>query len=279
MMIPFAKMSGAGNTFVVIDNRDAVLEAALAEHRLGLDRFIIRICSPTHGAGTDGVILIEQSKTADFSWRFFNADGSHANMCGNGARCAARFARLEGVTEDVATFETGAGIIHSHVDGATVSVSLTPPGELSRDISLQLGGEARLCHLIDTGVPHLVVPVKDIQSIDVQVWGAEARFHDRFAPNGVNVNFAAQGDDGALLVRTYERGVEGETMACGTGMSAVALVFADLGLTTSPTVVIPLSGERLQIHFKHDNSGFRDVILEGPAQVLFSGRFDVATLV
>jgi len=278
MMLSFAKMSGAGNTFVVIDNRKSVVEAALAEHQLGLDRFVIRICSAIHGAGTDGLILIEPSTNSDFSWRFFNGDGSHADMCGNGARCAARFAQIEGVTSDIASFDTGAGIIHSQVNGEQVSVSLTPPGELSRDISLELGGESHACHLIDTGVPHLVVPVKDVQAIDVQTLGAEARFHERFAPNGVNVNFAAQGQDGALLVRTYERGVEGETMACGTGMSAVALVFSALGKTASPVAVMPLSGDSVTIHFKHDQHGFRDVVLEGPAQVLFSGRFDVATL-
>jgi diaminopimelate epimerase len=124
----------------------------------------------------------------------------------------------------------------------------------------------------------LVVPVKSLNEVDIQTLGAEARFHETFAPDGVNVNFAAVANDGSLLVRTYERGVEGETMACGTGMSAVALVFAALGQATPPVPVIPISGELLRVHFEHDNNQFSNVVIEGPAQVLFTGQIDVATL-
>ncbi len=272
MSISFSKMSGAGNTFVVIDNRNGVVEQALSASPLNMDGFIIRICSPVTGVGADGLILIENADGHDFAWRFFNSDGSHANMCGNGARCAARFARLAGITGDTAAFETGAGIIHSEVKGERVFVELTPPGAISPRMELTLGGSQYTAHLIDTGVPHLVIPVDDINTIDAAELGAQARFHHQFEPDGCNVNFAALTPDGTVKVRTYERGVEGETMACGTGVTAVALVLAHQGEVSPPVTVMPMSGESLHIHFDPADDGFKNVVIEGPARVLFTGE-------
>lgn len=273
MNVSFAKMSGAGNTFVLIDNRDGVVEKAIADAGTTLDAFVIRACSPVHGAATDGLILIERADGHDFAWRFFNRDGSHANMCGNGARCAARFARLEGITEDRAAFVTGAGVVHSQVVGERVRVSLTPPGPVTTGIQLTLGRRKVLAHQVDTGVPHLVIPVDDLNAVDVQALGAEARFHKRFQPGGTNVNFVSEMGDGTLRVRTYERGVEGETLACGTGVTAAALVYAHLGHVDSPVPVVPLSGERLAVYFTRRDGGFADVVIEGPAKLLFRGEF------
>jgi len=167
MSIPFSKMSGAGNTFVVIDNREGVVESTLAELALTMDALVIRICSTVTGVGSDGLILIENTADYDFAWRFFNSDGSHANMCGNGARCAARFASMEGISGITAAFETGAGVVHSEVQGERVRVTLTDPGEITPDIELTLAGDKYRCHRIDTGVPHLVVPVDSVNDVDI----------------------------------------------------------------------------------------------------------------
>ncbi|MDH4229288.1 MAG: diaminopimelate epimerase [Nitrospirota bacterium] len=278
MGIPFYKMSGSGNTFVVIDNRKQIVEESLKKAGLSLDAFIIRACSPVHGIGADGLILVENSAQHDFAWRFFNSNGSTANMCGNGARCAARFARLCGVTGDAAEFETGAGVIHSEVHEGKVRVTLTPPGAVTPDIELSLGGKEFIGYFINTGVPHLVIPVPRVGDLDVRGLGAEARFDKRFAPDGTNVNFATQMPGGELRVRTYERGVEDETMACGTGVTATALVFAHLGKVRSPVTVAPTSGEVLTVHFTREGDAFRAVVIDGPARVLFRGEIDPEAL-
>jgi diaminopimelate epimerase len=276
--IPFAKMSGAGNTFVLIDNRAGAVEEALEGAGLTLDGFVIRVCSPFHGVGADGLILIEPSAAHDFAWRFFNADGSRADMCGNGARCAARFARRVGAAPDTAEFETGAGVVHAEVSGDTVRVTLTPPGPVTPDLAFDLGGKRLAGHFIDTGVPHVVIPVPSVADVDVEVLGPEVRHDPRFAPAGTNVDFVAPEPDGRLRVRTYERGVERETLACGTGVSAAALVMARLGNAESPVTVTPLSGEALTVHFGRDGDGFRDVTIDGPARVLLTGEIDYEAL-
>ncbi len=276
MGIPFSKMTGSGNTFVLIDNRKGVVESALKQTDLSLDRFVIRTCSPIYGVGADGLILIEDSKDHNFSWRFFNANGSNANMCGNGARCAASFARHIGITGDSADFETGAGVIHAECHGNDVRVNLTPPGTVTPDIELELGGQPYLGHFIDTGVPHLVIPVESVGQIDVELLGAEARHDERFAPEGTNVNFVSHTPDGAIRVRTFERGVEAETMACGTGVTAAALVLAHRGEAKSPVSVIPISGEALTVHFTKEGDTFRAVTIDGPARVLFTGEIPLS---
>lgn len=276
--IPFAKMSGAGNTFVLIDNRAGVVEAALEAADLTLDRFVIRVCSPVHGVGADGLILIEPSAAHDFAWRFFNADGSRAAMCGNGARCAARFARRIGAARDTATFETGAGVVRAEALDGAVRVTLTPPGPLRADLKFELGGRRYTGHFIDTGVPHVVIPVPSVADVDVEAVGPLVRHDARFAPAGTNVNFVAVGPDGALRVRTFERGVERETLACGTGVSAAALVMARLGRAASPVTVVPLSGEALTVRFERADGGFRAVTIDGPARLLFTGEIDSEAL-
>jgi diaminopimelate epimerase len=276
--LPFAKMSGAGNTFVLIDNREGAVEAALKGAGLTLDGFVIRVCSPVHGVGADGLILIEASASHDFAWRFFNADGSRADMCGNGARCAARFARRIGAAGDTAAFETGAGVVHARVAGGAVRVTLTPPGPVRPDLKFELDGTPYTGHFIDTGVPHVVIPVPSVAGVDVEALGPQVRHDPRFAPAGTNVNFVAAGADGALKVRTFERGVERETLACGTGVSAAALVMAHLGAAASPVSVIPLSGEALTVRFERAGDGFAAVTIDGPARLLFTGEIDSEAL-
>lgn len=278
MGLAFAKMSGAGNTFVLIDNRAGQVEATLAEAGLSLDGFVIRACSPIHGVGADGLILLEGSDRHDFAWRFYNADGSRANMCGNGARCAARYAGLVGAAGEQVAFETGAGLVTARIRGAEVRVTLTPPGPVGAPVELKVGGETYTGYPVDTGVPHVVIPVPNVSRVDVEALGPPVRNDPRFAPEGTNVDFVSRLADGTLRVRTFERGVEGETMACGTGVTAAALVLASLGQASPPVTVVPLSGEALTVQFRREGEAFSDVSIVGPARVLFRGELEAEAL-
>jgi diaminopimelate epimerase len=218
--IAFAKMSGSGNDFILIDNRARVVDEG------ELSRFITGICRRRTSVGADGVILIEASDAADFRWRFFNADGSPAAMCGNGARCAARFAFTHGIAGADMRFETEAGVIQACVDASRVRVKLTDPHSLRPAVRLDLVSGPHQVSSIDTGVPHVVVMASDLENTDVQGLGREIRLHPEFAPAGTNANFISPDSDGGIAIRTYERGVEDETLACGTGSVAGALVAA-----------------------------------------------------
>jgi diaminopimelate epimerase len=279
--IPFTKMSGAGNTFVLIDDRQGIVETALKGAGLTPEGFAQGICSADRGAGADGLILIEPSRAHDFAWRFFNADGSRADMCGNGARCAARFAQEIGAAKGSSAFETGAGVVRAERAGDAIRVTLTPPGPVGPELSFALGAKAYAGRFIDTGVPHVVfraASVADLDLPDFATLGPAVRYDPRFAPAGTNVDFVATGADGTLQVRTWERGVERETLACGTGIAAAALVTAALEGRESPVTVVPRSGEPLTVGFVRRGGGFRDVTLEGPARVLFTGELDPEAL-
>ena len=262
--VPFSKMSGSGNDFVLIDHRRRFLD----EDRL--NAFVAGICRRRLSVGADGVILIEPSQTADFRWRFFNSDGSSAAMCGNGARCAARFAHLQGVCGPDMRFETGAGEIEAHVSGRRVRVKMTDPGPLESGRRLELSNGSLGMSCIDTGVPHAVVLVDDVAAVDVAALGREIRFHPRFAPAGTNVDFISREREG-IAIRTYERGVEAETLACGTGSVAGALVAAvEFGLP-APVRVRTASGDTLTIAFTLQQGRYRDVHQEGDARVVYTG--------
>jgi diaminopimelate epimerase len=221
--------------------------------------------------GADGLFLIERSDRVDFRWRFFNADGSDAAMCGNGARCAARFAYLMGIAGEQMSFETGAGIIDAEVRGDIVKVRLTEPYALVMDDEIQIENTTLFVHSINTGVPHVVHFVRDPDDFDVFHTGREIRRHEHYQPAGTNANFVAVLDNHTLRVRTYERGVEDETLACGTGSVAAALIAARKGLVESPVDVRVQSGETLRIHFERTEEGFTKVYLEGKAKVVYQG--------
>lgn len=263
--VPFAKMSGSGNDFIIIDNRPRVLpESKIAA-------FIAGVCRRRLSAGADGVILIEASETADFRWRFFNSDASPAEMCGNGARCAARFAFLQGICGARLRFETGAGLVEAQVEGMRVRVKMTDPQDLRLDIRIDLASGPLTVSSIHTGVPHAVVLTDGVEGVDVAGVGREIRFHPQFAPAGTNVNFICKESPGGIAIRTYERGVEGETLACGTGAVAGALVAAGkLGLT-SPVSVRTAGGEHLTVHFENRSGFYRDVYQEGDARLIYTG--------
>ncbi len=266
--IPFVKMSGTGNDFIIIDHRRPVIQPeAMAE-------FAALVCRRKFSVGADGLILIEDSEQADFRWRFFNADGSLAEMCGNGARCAARFAYMHGIAPARMRFETIAGIIEASVADINVAIRMTPPKDLQLHRTIEVEGEELDLHSVDTGVPHAVCFVDDVDSTDVRGLGSRIRHHQTFMPAGTNVNFVGDTDRG-LKVRTYERGVEDETLACGTGATAAAFIAALTGRAASPAHIITTGGDTLTISFDLiGDTGADNVFLKGPAHVIYKGELN-----
>jgi len=268
----FAKLQGSGNDFVVIDNRDGKVEEFLRSLNLDIREFVERVCTFHTGVGADGLILIENPENPEnhFKWQFFNSDGSVAEMCGNGSRCAVRFAFDEGIVGKEVRFETLAGVIRAYVldGGKRIKVQLTPPKDY-REVSLNLDTQSIEGHFINTGVPHFVAIVNDLEKIDVKEVGKAIRFHPEFQPKGTNVNFIEREGDDAIRIRTYERGVEGETLACGTGATASAIVAYKKGIVSKkPVRVLTKGGEVLAIDFDDD---FREIFLEGGVVRVFDG--------
>jgi diaminopimelate epimerase len=269
MTIPFTKMNGAGNDFVLIDNRSGQVRLEKSD--------IVKICDRQRGVGADGILLLVPSRTggADWAWDFYNSDGSTAEMCGNGARCFARFAqRAAGAREDL-SFETGAGIIRARLHDGRVTVNLTNPKDLRLNESITLASGAQPVHSLNTGVPHAVLFVPDADQAMVKNLGAEIRYHGHFAPKGTNVNFVQVLGPGHIRVRTYERGVEGETLACGTGVTASALIAARLHGFPSPVSVQVQGGDALEVSFREESGAFKDVHLTGPADFVFEGTINL----
>lgn len=272
--IAFTKLSGAGNDFIVIDHRVPVIpEAEQPEFARG-------VCRRMFSVGADGLILIENTATADFRWRFYNADGSVAEMCGNGARCAARFAYLHKIAGSRMLFETLAGRIEAEICADdTVRLRMTPPYDFRTALKVTLDGRERQIFFVNSGVPHAVLFIDDGIEIPVRKWGKELRFHALFQPAGTNVNFVQKMAGNTIKVRTYERGVEDETMACGTGAVASALFAAHNGIAVSPVEVITSGGERLTIHFDLlTGPAAENVFLQGPARVIYDGQLTVEAL-
>lgn len=262
--IAFAKMSGAGNDFIIIDHRTPLIAPEqMAE-------FSRLVCRRRFSVGADGLFFIEASDRADFQWRFFNADGSEAEMCGNGARCVARFAHMQGIAGAHMHFATGAGIVEARVEDSLITITMTPPHSLALHRQVRVGEQVFEVHLINTGVPHAVLFVENLPATDVRGLGSTLRHHPDFAPGGLNVNFAALDQD-CWRVRTYERGVEDETFACGTGAVATALVAARLGRARPPVTLITSGGVELGVLFSPDDTTGA-VQLRGPAQLIYRGE-------
>jgi len=269
MTINFTKMNGAGNDFVVLDNRDL-------SHSLTGDQ-IAALCDRHRGVGADGLLAVEPAESgAHFKFRYYNADGGEAEMCGNGARCYGRFAqRLAEGNPEVLTFETVVGELAANFDGDLVEIAMSDPFDLELDVNLGIEGVGRV-DVINTGVPHVVVFVEDLANTDVIALGREIRNHSHFAPAGTNVNFAKVVGDQHIAIRTYERGVEDETLACGTGMTACALIANLLNCTASPIKVDVKGGDTLEIGFQPgENNTFTEVTLKGPADFVFTGQIEI----
>lgn len=264
--IPFYKMSGSGNDFILIDNRDGILSG------INLKEFVSKVCAHRYSVGGDGLIVIEDSKVADFNCRLYNADGSRAEMSGNGSRCAARFAGLLGIAKKEMAFETGAGILRAKVDGYHVKVGFLPPKDLKLNIKIDIKGEKFNGHFINTGVPHLVYFVDDLEHLDIIGIGRVTRYHDIFSPAGTNVDFIKIDSRDMIHIRTYERGVEDETLACGTGSVASAIIASLLRGVSPPVTVKTRSGKELIVYFRRDGDQFSDILLEGDAMVVYEGE-------
>lgn len=267
-MLNFTKMNGAGNDFVMVDNRDL---------SLSLERgAIARLCDRHRGIGADGLLAVEPAQNgADFRMRYYNADGGEAEMCGNGARCFARFAsRLSGKTEAI-SFETIAGVITAKLLGERVQLEMSEPTDLQLNIPLTARAEELTVHFVNTGVPHAIVVVPNIAAVDVFNLGAALRYHERFAPKGTNANFIEVQTPRVLAIRTYERGVEGETLACGTGVCAAALIHHALTGAESPIEVRVKGGDTLEVGFSRVGDKFTNVTLTGPADFVFDGKVAV----
>jgi diaminopimelate epimerase len=261
----FYKMSGSGNDFIIIDNRDLSLNVG------DLPAFARRVCERKISVGADGLLLIEPSKTVNFKWQFFNSDGSMAEMCGNASRCVARYAYLKGIAPKKMSFETIAGIISAEVNGDIVKVRLTDPSPVQSIGKLIFDDCQFVLDSVDTGVPHAVTFVNNLEACTVFEWGRKIRCHEYFQPRGTNANFATVIDRHKIRVRTYERGVEDETLACGTGDVASVLAAASRGLVETPVDVIVQSGETLRIYFTKKDDRFSGIYLEGSVKIVYQG--------
>lgn len=273
MKIKFTKMSGAGNDFVVIDNRAGMITNGpiLAK----------KICDRRWGVGADGLLLVEKSAKAAYRMMYYNADGSYGGMCGNGGRCIANFAVAAGIAPKDHSFDALDYLYKAHVNDATVTLHMKDPKDLKLNLVLPVNGKKLKAHFVDTGAPHVVIPVENIakrkpllERLDVHALGAKIRYHKKFSPNGTNVNFIELTTSNQLKIRTYERGVEFETLACGTGSVASAIVGSHLYSLEPPVTIIARSGSTLTVDFKKNGKQFSDVSLSGPAAATFTGEFD-----
>lgn len=264
MSVAFWKMSGSGNDFIIIDNRDGKMNG------FNPKELIPAICARSLSIGADGVFYIENCEEADFQWQFFNSDASVAEMCGNGARCVARYAYLNGIAGKKMRFKTLAGIIEAEIkEGTDVKVLMTTPFDYKKDIELYINGVRRILSSINTGVPHAAFPVTDIDKFDIFSTGRAVRYHEYFAPKGTNFNVYENVGTDKFRIRTYERGVEDETLACGTGSVACAIFAVKNGEAKSPVTMVTQGGSELKIHIEEDGRTY----LEGEARVIYKGEF------
>lgn len=268
--IPFLKMHGAANDFVVVDHRQPFLGDPPAE-------LIRRLCDRRRGVGADGLLLIEKDAEVDFAMRYFNADGGVAEFCGNGARCVARLALELGMGKGgEVRFRTASGVMRARVSDGHRRIELFF-GHVARPsdtIEVEAAGRSFHGQTVVAGVPHFVVPVERVEWVPVQEWGAALRHHPRFEPHGTNVDFAARLGSGRVAMRTYERGVEAETLACGSGAMSVAAWSVAAG-DRSPVSVMTAGGDELTVRLEPHSGGF-EVALIGPAEVAFHGEWSEA---
>jgi diaminopimelate epimerase len=260
----FTKAVATGNDFVIVDNRTLALKSLPALAR--------KLCDRKWAAGGDGLLVVEKSAKADFKMRIFNRDGSEAEMCGNGSRCVALYAARKRITKQAMTIDTVAGILKAEVKGDIVKVMLTAPKEIRWNFCLMIDKCPYKVSFVNTGVPHVIHFVDDLDKVDVKNLGSHMRHHGEFGPAGTNADFVTITGKNAIRVRTYERGVEDETLACGTGSVASAIIAAEAEKLTSPVTVETRSGEKLKVYFDAAGGEFKNVYLEGKARLVYDGK-------
>jgi diaminopimelate epimerase len=271
--LEFTKMAGGGNDFVIIDNRNGRVTDAVELTK--------KICTAHLSVGADGLILIEPSPRADFRMRYFNNDGSGGEFCANGTRCAARFASLHGIAPKKMTIDTDAGLVGAEIgDGTSVTLSLPSPHGFRAERPLRVDDKIVRGSSLVMGVPHYVVfESGDLWSQDIVPTGRAIRYHSELKPDGgANVNFVVVRGEHAIEVRTYERGVEAETLSCGSGVVASVATAAFFGKVTSPVSVLTRSGITLQVRFARDGDAVRNVQLTGDARVIYSAQLTPETI-
>lgn len=277
--ILFKKYSGAGNDFVLIDeneNSDLIITQEL----------IIKICDRRNGIGADGVFILKESNIADFGIDFYNADGKPGSLCGNGSRCVLKyFSQKKQIINLLISFEFKktlySGIVYKN---SLVEFKMPQPYDFKEQLNIDFLDQTIIGEFVNTGSPHVVVFIdkfgnenlnifnKDFCDIDVEAIGKELRYHNLFAPEGTNVNFVKI-ENNSLYIRTFERGVEAETLACGTGSVAAAILAFKKSLIKKPFNVIPKSNDVLNVEFDYDYKNFENIKLLGPAELIFTGEF------
>ena len=268
--VRFWKLEGAGNDFLGLDGRAGGFKLKRQQ--------IADLCDRRRGVGADGVLVVEKPKVrgADFRMRYYNSDGGEAEMCGNGARCFALLARaVSGRKGNVLRIQTQAGLVTLQIRGQEVQVSMTEPTKLRLGKKVVVAGRKVVVDFLNTGVPHAVLFVRSVRSIDVAKQGRAIRYHSAFAPSGTNVNFVEIGRGNRIHVRTYERGVEGETLACGTGVVASSILSNLRRGLRSPILVTTRGGDHLRVGFSMVNGQARKVTLQGPARIVYRGVLHV----
>jgi len=265
--IKFTKAVATGNDFVIVDNRSGLVK--------GLPGLAKEVCDRKRGIGGDGLLVVEKSKKADFTMRIFNPDGSEAEMCGNGSRCIALYAATEKIAASEMTIDTLAGVLKASVKKDIVRVRLTEPKDIKWNLCLMIDKCPYKLNFVNTGVPHVVHFVPDIEKVDVKNLGAHIRHHGEFSPEGTNADFVEVAGKDTIKIRTYERGVEDETLACGTGAVASAVISAEVEKMSSPITVSTRSGEKLKVYFKITSGNFKEVYLEGKAKLVYEGAIHV----
>ena len=256
MQLTFYKYQGAGNDFVMIDNRQQVFDKRDTKR-------IAFLCDRRFGIGADGLILLENHDTADFKMVYYNADGNESSMCGNGGRCITAFAKFLGVIKNKATFEAIDGMHDATIDASIVSLKMQDVSDIEKHSN----------HVfLDTGSPHHVQLEAQLQELDIKSKGREIRYGSPYNETGSNVNFVFKNSNDNFSVRTYERGVEDETLSCGTGVTAVALAMHYLEETEKNTIALQTQGGLLKVSFEKAERGYKNIWLIGPATQVYKGE-------
>lgn len=276
MKISFTKMSGAGNDFVVVDNRSGIISNPT--------KFTIAVCNRRQGIGSDGVLLVETSTKVDFTMKYYNADGSNAGMCGNGGRCLAKYAYDNGIVNKSNFRFEAFGYIYeaTRIDSTIYELKMKDPSDIRVNQEINLEDRTIKGNYLNTGTDHSVIFLEDnpkigeLNTADIFNLGRSIRYHEVYQPIGTNVNFVSKVGSNSIRIRTYERGVEDETLACGTGSVASALVSAMKFGMVSPVIVNVLSGVDLEIGFdRNDSNTFTNITLKGPAETVFEGIVNI----